>query len=195
MVAHPLERRDPCRDAGLIAAAIIPTFQGLELIYISIGVGVEVADDIELWEEDLSYLHLGFQTPQVISDLVGIAFGSQLDVDTLHLYMADGMLAVRRRLVIESRRSDEGIPMAAQLPSEIESFHRFLTERLEQGEVNLSPEASVEAFRAYQRELERCREEIQPALERSLRGESAPLDIEEVKARVTKGLADQGITD
>jgi len=85
--------------------------------------------------------------------------------------------------------------MAAQLPSEIESFHRFLTEQLERGEVSLSPEASVEAFRAYQRDLERCRDEIRPALERSVRGESEPLDIEALKVRVTERLADKGITD
>lgn len=34
--------------------------------------------------------------------------------------------------------SGEGIAMAAQLPSELESFHRFLTEQLKRGEVNRS---------------------------------------------------------
>ncbi len=85
--------------------------------------------------------------------------------------------------------------MATQLPSELESFHRFLTEQLERGEPSLSPEQSVEAFRAYQRDLERCWEDIRPALQRSVRGESEPLDIEELKARVTQKLADRGITD
>ena len=70
-----------------------------------------------------------------------------------------------------------------------------MTEQLERGKVNLSPEASLEAFRAYQRDLERCREDIRPALERSLRGESEPLDIEDLKTQVTKRLADEGITD
>jgi hypothetical protein len=85
--------------------------------------------------------------------------------------------------------------MATQLPNELESFRQFLTEWLEHGQVELSPEESVRAFRAYQRELERCREEIRPALERSLRGESQPLDVEELKARVTQRLAEEGITD
>jgi len=85
--------------------------------------------------------------------------------------------------------------MATQLPNELESFHQFLSEQLEHGEVELSPEESVKAFRAYQRDLERCREEIRPALERSLRGESQPLDAEELKTRVTQRLAERGITD
>ena len=85
--------------------------------------------------------------------------------------------------------------MATQLPNELESFHRFLAEQLKRGVVELSPEESVEAFRAHQRDLERCREEIRPALERSLRGESEPLDTEELKTRVTQRLADKGITD
>jgi hypothetical protein len=85
--------------------------------------------------------------------------------------------------------------MATQLPNELESFHQFLTEQLGRGEPKLSPEESVKAFRAYQRDLERCGEEIQPALERSLRGESQPFDAEELKARVTQGLAERGITE
>ena len=85
--------------------------------------------------------------------------------------------------------------MAAQLPNELESFHQFLTEQLQHGAGELSPEESVKAFRAYQRDRERCREDIRPALERSLRGESEPLDVEGLKARVTKRLADKGITD
>lgn len=85
--------------------------------------------------------------------------------------------------------------MATELPSELKSFHWFLTEQLRRGDVSLSPEQSVEAFRAYQRDLERCREDIRPALERSVRGQSEPLDIEELKERVTKRLAAKGITD
>lgn len=85
--------------------------------------------------------------------------------------------------------------MATQLPNELASFHRFLTEQLESGGTELSPEESVQAFRAYQGDLQRFREDIRPALQRSLRGESKPLDIEDIKARGRKRLEEKGITD
>jgi hypothetical protein len=85
--------------------------------------------------------------------------------------------------------------MATEPPTELETFHRFLTDQLAGGRSDLSPEESVKAFRAYQRDLERLREEIRPAVERSRRGESQPLDIEDLKARVTKKLAEGIITD
>ena len=43
--------------------------------------------------------------------------------------------------------------MATQIPTELESFHRFLTEQLRSGGSDLSPEKSLEAFRAYQRDV------------------------------------------
>ena len=85
--------------------------------------------------------------------------------------------------------------MATQIPTELEFFHRFLTEQLKSGGTNLSPEKSLEAFRAYQRDLERCREDVCPALQRSLRGESEPLDIEDIKARGRQRIEEKGITE
>ncbi len=79
---------------------------------------------------------------------------------------------------------------------EIETFYQFLGERLLEGSVNLSPEESVEAFRAYQRDLERLRKELEPALDRFDRGESAnSFDAEDVKRRGRERLAREGITD
>ena len=60
--------------------------------------------------------------------------------------------------------------MATQSPSELESFHEFLTRQLQGGDARLSPEESVKAFRAYQDDLQRFRQDIQPALQRSLQG-------------------------
>ncbi len=80
-------------------------------------------------------------------------------------------------------------------PSDLELFHQFLTEQLESGLGGLSPEQSVDAFRAHQRDVERFREDIRPALERSRRGESQPLDIEDIKARGKIRLAEKGISD
>ena len=91
--------------------------------------------------------------------------------------------------------ANEEIAMATQSSTELESFRRFLTEQLQGGNAKLSPEESVKAFRAYQDDLQRLRQDIQPALERSLQGESEPLDIEDVKARGRKRLAEKGITD
>jgi hypothetical protein len=79
---------------------------------------------------------------------------------------------------------------------EIETFYQFLGMRIQEGAVGLSPEESVEAFRAYQRDLERLRKELQPALTRHDQGESATrLDAEDVKRRGRERLALEGIND
>lgn len=84
--------------------------------------------------------------------------------------------------------------MAADSSSELIVFHRFLGDQIATGSVDLSPEESVEAFRAYQRDLERCRDDLQPAVDRFQRGEpAAPLDIEDVKRRGRERLAREGI--
>ena len=79
--------------------------------------------------------------------------------------------------------------------SEVELFHRFVAEQIKNGGRNLSLDEILKAFRAYEGDLERCREAIRPALERSLRGESEPFDVEEMKTRVTNRLAEKGISD
>lgn len=87
--------------------------------------------------------------------------------------------------------------MATELETqvELEAFHKFLGEQLKKKKCPLTVTQSVEAFREYQDELERLREEIRPALERSLRGESKPFDPEDMKRRVTRELKEKGITD
>jgi len=85
--------------------------------------------------------------------------------------------------------------MSTETQSELELFHRFLSEQLENGESDLSPEESVEAFRAYQRESGRLKEAIRPAVERFKRGEGSELDYEAVKDEVTQRLAEKGITE
>ncbi len=86
--------------------------------------------------------------------------------------------------------------MATQVPTELESFHRFLTLQLESGGKDLSPEESLDAFRAYQRDLARLKKDIQPAVERFQRGEGGrELDYDAIKQDVTQRLAERGITD
>jgi hypothetical protein len=77
--------------------------------------------------------------------------------------------------------------------SEIQLFHQFLGERLEQFSHGVTPEEAVEEFRSYQAELERFRREVEPALQRSQRGESRPLDMKQIEARVIQRLAAKGI--
>jgi len=64
--------------------------------------------------------------------------------------------------------------MATKAVTELELFYRFVGETLSNGGENLSPEESLQTFRAYQRELASLRQAIEPSLKRSLRGESVP---------------------
>ena len=47
----------------------------------------------------------------------------------------------------------------------------------------------------YQHDLRRCREYIQPALDRFSRGEGRPVDFDKLEQQVTQRLADEAITD
>ncbi len=86
--------------------------------------------------------------------------------------------------------------MATQTPTELESFHRFLTEQLRGGGKGLSPEESLNAFRAYQRDLARLQEGIQPAVERFHRGQGGhELDYDAIRQNVTQRLTEKDITD
>jgi hypothetical protein len=84
--------------------------------------------------------------------------------------------------------------MSTVLPTELQAFHQFLNSLIDQAP-DMSPEQSVEAFRAYQADHERLREEVRPALERSLRGESEPLDMNDIKSRGRKRMAQRGLAD
>ena len=85
--------------------------------------------------------------------------------------------------------------MATNLPSELEVFYQFLAEQLQNGASDLSPEQSVEAFRSYQRDLERLKNDIRPAVEQFKRGEGRQLDYDALKDDVTKRLAEKDITE
>jgi hypothetical protein len=79
--------------------------------------------------------------------------------------------------------------------TELELFHRFLGERIGNGGRDLDLDGAVKAFRAYQDQLARLRQEIQPALEGSLRGECQPFDADALKQRLAEQLASRGITE
>jgi hypothetical protein len=78
---------------------------------------------------------------------------------------------------------------------ELEEFHQFIGRHLKNGGTGLTVDRSVAEFRAYQEELERCREAIRPALEASLRGESTPLNMQDIIDRVTARLRKEGVPD
>ena len=85
--------------------------------------------------------------------------------------------------------------MSTETQTDIEIFYEFLGRQLADGRKKLTPEESVQLFRAWQRDVERLRAELQPALEQSARGESEPLDAEALKKKIRDRLAEQGITD
>ncbi|MFI5454298.1 MAG: hypothetical protein ACHRXM_02505 [Isosphaerales bacterium] len=86
--------------------------------------------------------------------------------------------------------------MATDTGREIETFYQFLGQQIMEGSVDLSPEECVEAFRAYQRDLNRLNKELQPAIDRFDRGEPGlPFDAEDVERRGRERLAREGITD
>lgn len=78
--------------------------------------------------------------------------------------------------------------------TELEEFREFVDQQMAVGACATVDEL-VDKFRRCQRELQQLRSQIEPALQQSQRGESSPLDVGALKARVAKRLADEGITD
>jgi hypothetical protein len=85
--------------------------------------------------------------------------------------------------------------MATDLRGELEAFHRFIGDKLGSGGSPISLEHALQEFRAYQRDLRRFREDTQQSLEESARGESSPLDIDDVVERGRLRLGKKGMTD
>lgn len=87
------------------------------------------------------------------------------------------------------------MPTVIDQQTELQEFHLFIGRYLQNSANGLTVDNSVAEFRAYQEELERCREAIRPALEASLRGESEPLNMQEIIDRVTDRLRKEGVAD
>ena len=80
--------------------------------------------------------------------------------------------------------------------TDIEAFYHFLGEQIQVGSFDLSPEESVRVFREHQRDLDRLRCDLQPALRRVAEGIQAPtFDLEDVKRRGRERLAAEGIVE
>lgn len=86
-----------------------------------------------------------------------------------------------------------GTPKSAM--TEIESFHRFLSEAIQNGGGHLTIDESVAEFRAWQEELQRFNKPLQESLEQARRGEARPLDVDSLKDEIRSELADEGVSD
>ncbi len=85
--------------------------------------------------------------------------------------------------------------MATAPGNEVLSLFRFLGEQMNRGVSGMTVEESVEAFRAYQRDVASLRQHLAPSIEQAKRGESKPLDAETVIERVNNRLSGEGIDD
>jgi hypothetical protein len=85
--------------------------------------------------------------------------------------------------------------MSTETPNDFHDFNRFVAEQLADRTVDLSLEESVAAFRAYQSELARCREQLQPAIDELDSTGGSNLDVEAIIARGKQKLAEEGILD
>lgn len=73
--------------------------------------------------------------------------------------------------------------MSSEAATELHHFHEFLGQQLQGEGAPMTVEESVQAFRAYQRDLERFHQDCKPALAESAQGRSEPLDVDEIIAR------------
>jgi len=85
--------------------------------------------------------------------------------------------------------------MATDLQNDFQDFHRFIGEKIDVGDSAISLEQALQEFRAYQRDLQRFQNDTRQSLEESKRGESTPLDIDDVIERGKHRLAQKGISD
>jgi hypothetical protein len=89
--------------------------------------------------------------------------------------------------------------MATNLSSlgttDVELLYQYLGHRLESGVQVASLEETLAEFAEYRRELEQMRASLREAEASSARGESKPLDVEDVIRRGRERMAAEGIVD
>ena len=85
--------------------------------------------------------------------------------------------------------------MATDSSNEFQKFNDFVSQQLAGRDEELSLEESVAAFRAYQAELARCREELQPPIDELDTNGGTELDIDAIIARGRRQLEQEGILD
>ena len=77
--------------------------------------------------------------------------------------------------------------------NEIQSFYEFLGQRISQ-DSKITPEQSVQEFRAYQQELRLAQAELRQSHQQFLTGQGKPLDVDGLLERVRTRLARQEST-
>jgi hypothetical protein len=80
-------------------------------------------------------------------------------------------------------------------PTDVELLHSFLGTRINSGHRDDSVEQVLADFAEYRRQLTELRASLREAEAQSARGESKPLDVEDVIRRGRERLASKGITD
>ncbi len=85
--------------------------------------------------------------------------------------------------------------MSQTTAEEIKAFQEFLAANQKTGPVTTTLEEALAEFREYRRQLHDLKAKIREAEESSARGESRPLDIDDVIARGENRLAEKGIVD
>jgi succinate dehydrogenase/fumarate reductase flavoprotein subunit len=84
--------------------------------------------------------------------------------------------------------------MASDLRGELHDFQRFLDDKVDVCRSSISLEQALQQFREYQRDLQRFKDDTRQALEESARGQSSPLDIDDVIQRGKQRLAEKGVS-
>jgi hypothetical protein len=79
--------------------------------------------------------------------------------------------------------------------TDAELLYRYLGERIGGGERDAPVDRLLAEFAEYRRELEEVRTKLREAEEASARGESGPLDLDALFARVDKRLDAEGIPE
>lgn len=80
------------------------------------------------------------------------------------------------------------------LQLETEKFSKFVGVLIAKDpNLKITFDEAVRLFHEYEERMDRLREELRPAYEESLRGESAPWDVNEVKQLLAERLKAEGI--
>ncbi len=79
--------------------------------------------------------------------------------------------------------------------TEAELLHQYLGRRLSKGKLNLPLDQLMAEYAEYRRELDAFRATLREAEESSARGESKPLDVDDIIRRGRERLAAEGIVD
>lgn len=74
--------------------------------------------------------------------------------------------------------------MSTDFATERDAFNAFVDKRLSRSLGLTTLEVALAEFRAYQRDLHRLRQKLQPSIEQADRGEGRPLDLDAVIDRV-----------